>query len=119
MRSDEDGIGTGYDIVFASDAFYRPAEVLRPLFDKIRKSLRSGGLFVTKHWAMDPDRTGPFTTVLWEFRIALGVPGHYVYDNKEYLELLAEAGFGSFEVIDISTKGKPSTLVLSRTPEKG
>jgi len=114
-----DEIGKGYDIIFASDAFYRPADVLRPVLDKVRSSLRGGGLFVTKHWAMNPDRMGPITTVLWEFRIALGVPGHYVYDNDEYLGLLSEAGFESFEIIDISTKAKPSTLVLSRTPDGG
>jgi len=112
----KDSTGAGYDIVFASDAFYRPADVLRPVLGKVRESLRDGGLFVTKHWTMDPDRAGPLTTVLWEFRIALGVPGHYVYDNDEYLKLLEEAGFESFETVDISTNSKPSSLVLARTP---
>jgi len=112
----KDDTGAGYDIVFASDAFYRPADVLRPVLKKVRNSLRDGGLFVTKHWTMDPDRTGPLTTVLWEFRIALGVPGHYVYDNDEYLKLLKEAGFEFCETVDISTEAKPSSLVLARAP---
>ncbi len=110
----KDPIGAGYDVVFASDALYRPAETLRAVLGRIRDSLVDGGLFVTKHWAMNPDRTGPLTTVLWEFRLALGAHGHYVYDNDEYIEVLKEAGFSSFELIDISTEAKPSSLVLAK-----
>ncbi len=115
----KDGIGDGYDVVFASDALYRPGDVLQPVLDKVRDSLLDGGLFVTKHWAMNPDRTGPLTTVLWDFRLALGAYGHYVYDNDEYVKLLKQAGFDCFEVIDISTKAKPSTLVLAKKPSGG
>ncbi len=115
----KDKIGDGYDVVFASDALYRPRDVLQPVLDKVRDSLLDGGLFVTKHWAMNPDRTGPLTTVLWDFRLALGAYGHYVYDNDEYVTMLKQVGFDCFEVIDISTKAKPSTLVLAKKPSGG
>ena len=112
----KDAIGSGYDVIFASDAFYRPPDTLRSVVGKARDSLLDGGLFVTKHWAMNRDRTGPLTTVLWEFRLALDAHGHYVYDNDEYVELLREAGFDSCEVIDISTKAKPSSLIVAKKP---
>lgn len=115
----KDTIGGGYDVVFASDALYRPAETLRAVLARIRDSLVDGGLFVTKHWAMNTDRAGPLTTVLWEFRLALGAYGHYVYDNDEYMELLRRAGFDSLELIDISTKAKPSSLILAKKPLGG
>jgi len=112
----KDGIGGGYDVVFASDSLYRPPKVLQTVLAEVRDSLLNEGLFVTKHWAMNPDRTGPLTTVLWEFRLALGSYGHYVYDNDEYIKLLRQVGFDSFEVIDISTRAKPSSLVLAKKP---
>ncbi len=108
-----DEIGSGYDIVFASDALYRPPDQLEPLLGKIRAALNPGGAFITKHWAMAPDRTGPRTTVLWEFRLALTGHGLRVYDNDEYAALLERCGFGPVEVVDISSEAKPSSLVFA------
>ena len=108
-----DEIGSGYDIVFASDALYRPPDQLEPLLGKIKAALNPGGTLVTKHWAMAPDRTGPTTTVLWEFRLALGGHGLHVYDNDQYVALLERCGFGPVEVVDISSEAKPSSLVFA------
>ena len=109
-----DDIPSGYDIVFASDALYRPPDQLEPLVAKIMAALNPGGTFITKHWAMNPDRTGPTTTVLWEFRLALGGHELYVYDNDEYCALVRRCGFGAVEVVDISSEAKPSSLVFAR-----
>jgi len=109
-----DDIASGYDIVFASDALYRPPDQLEPLLARITAALNPGGIFITKHWALNPDRTSPTTTVLWEFRLALGGHGLYVYDNDEYCALLGRCGFGAVEVVDISSEAKPSSLVFAR-----
>lgn len=107
-------IGSSYDIVFASDCLYLPREELTGVLKKVKRALLEGGLFITKHWTMNPMRTQPPTTVLWEFRLALGYGYHYVYDNKEYCAILEELGFSSIEILDISSETKPSSIVIAR-----
>lgn len=113
----KDDWGKGYDIVFASDALYKPKEELLPVLTKIRESLNPGGLFISKHWMMNKERTSPDTTVLFDLMLSLtrGFSG-YTYCTEESVELFKHAGF-DIETFDISSPSKPSVIIVCRKGE--
>ncbi len=114
----QDDWGNGYDVVFASDCLYKPREDLVPVLQKIKNSLNPGGIFISKHWMMDRDRTSPDTTVFFDLMISL--IGHftgYTYSGQEAAEVFADAGF-TVESMDISTPSKPSMIFICRKGEQ-
>lgn len=114
----KDDWGNGYDIVFASDCLYKPREDLMPVLKKIRDSLNPGGIFISKHWMMDSDRTSPDTTVFFDLMVSLiGAFSGYIYSRQEAAEVFAAAGF-SVETIDISSPSKPSMIFVCRKGEQ-
>jgi SAM-dependent methyltransferase len=114
----QDDWGNGYDIVFASDCLYKPREDLMPVLKKIWDSLNPGGIFISKHWMMDNDRTSPDTTVFFDLMVSLiGTFSGYTYSRKEAAEVFAAAGF-SVETIDISAPSKPSMIFVCRKGEQ-
>jgi len=113
----KDDWGKGYDIVFASDALYKPKKELLPVLRKIRDSLNPGGLFISKHWMINKERTSPDTTVLFDLMLSLtrGFSG-YTYSTEESVELFKHAGF-DVETFDISSPSKPSVIIVGRKGE--
>ncbi len=112
----KDDWGTNsYDIIFASDCLYYPEDMLIPLLIKTKKYLNVDGLFVSKHWILDNDKTSPPTTVLWDLGISLttGMP-LYTYTKDEYAKLLTKHGFRDIKTYDISTSSKKGTLFITR-----
>lgn len=111
----KDDWDTKFDIIFASDALYKPKELLFPILQKIKSSLNKGGLFIAKQWIIDKERTTPITTVLWDLMVSLlGNLPFYTYTNEEFIELLKEMGFKGVKLFDISTPSKPSRIVVAR-----
>lgn len=111
----KDDWGNNYDIIFASDVFYRVREVVLPVLQKIRNTLNKDGLFICKQWTIDETRTSPMTTVLWDLMVSmLGSPSFYTHTNEEFIRVLKEAGFKRIELIDISTPSKPSRIIMAR-----
>jgi len=110
-----DDWGGSYDIILASDALYKPKELLLPVLQKVKDSLNEGGIFITKQWTINKERTGPVTTVLWDLMVSLqnSFP-FYTYNDKEFVSILEEAGFSRIEVFDTSTASKPSCIIVSR-----
>jgi len=110
-----DDWGEGYDIIFASDALYKPKELLIPVLQKVKDTLNEGGIFITKQWTINKERTGPVTTVLWDLMVSLqnSFP-FYTYNDEEFVSILEEAGFSRIEVFDTSTASKPSRIIVSR-----
>ena len=107
----EDDIGNGYDIIFVSDVFYRNKDVLMSILKKIHDALNDNGSIVLKHWLLNDDRTAPLVSVLFDLKLSLQGDGHYIYTEKEYIELLQEVGFSSVRVLDISSSSSPSTII--------
>jgi SAM-dependent methyltransferase len=109
-----DDWGRGYDIVFASDCLYRPKEVLIPIISKIKDSLNPGGIFISKHWMMNDERTSPDTTVFFDLMVSLiGNFSGYIYTRQESFQILASAGF-DVECFGISTPSKPSVILVGK-----
>ncbi|BBO89156.1 methyltransferase [Desulfosarcina ovata] len=109
-----DDWGQGVDIVFASDCLYRPPEVLVPVLNRIKDSLNPGGLFISKHWMMDDERTSPDTTVYFDLMVSLmgNFSGH-IYTRTEWRQEIESTGF-AVEGVDISSPSKPSMLFVGR-----
>jgi len=112
-----DSWGQGVDIVFASDCLYRPQDVIEPTLSKIKDSLNPGGMFISKHWMMDDQRTSPDTTVYFDLMVSLmgNFSGH-IYTNTEWRQVLESVGF-TVEPVDISSPSKPSMLFVGRKKE--
>jgi hypothetical protein len=109
-----DSWGQGVDIVFASDCLYRPQDVIEPILIRIKDSLNPGGMFISKHWMMDDQRTSPDTTVYFDLMVSLmgNFSGH-IYTNAEWRQVLDSAGF-TVESVDISSPSKPSMIFVGR-----
>lgn len=110
----EDDVGNGYDIIFASDVFYRKKDVLISILRKIHNALTDNGSIVLKHWLLNDDRTAPLVSVLFDLKLSLRGDGHYIYTEKEYIELLQEVGFSSIRTLDISSSSSPSVIVIGK-----
>jgi len=111
----KDDWGNGYDIIFASDALYKPKELLFPILKRIKETLNEGGLFISKHWTIDKDRTAPVTTVLWDLMVSLiGHMPFYTYTNEEFVDILKDVGFKKIKLFDISTPSKPSQIFVAK-----
>ncbi len=110
----KDDWGGGYDIVFASDCLYMAREALMPVLRNIDVSLNPDGMFISKHWLMNRDRTSPDTTVFFDLMVSLlGNFSGYIYSRQEAVELFEAAGF-QVETVDISTPSKPSMIFICR-----
>ena len=111
----KDDWGNNYDIIFASDALYKPNKLLLPILKKIKDALNTKGLFVVKQWTIDNERTSPTTTVLWDLMVSL--IGHfpsYTYTDEEFSNVLKETGFKEIKLFDISTPSKPSKIFVAK-----
>ena len=113
----EDEIGKGYDIVFASDVFYRKPNALSGVFEKIHGTLNDCGSIVLKHWVLNDDRTAPPTSVLFDLMLSLRGDWHHIYTEDEYIELLQDAGFSNLRVLDVSSQVSPSVIIVGTKDE--
>jgi predicted O-methyltransferase YrrM len=113
-----DDIGHGYDIVFASDVFYRKPDALSGVFEKIHDALNDGGSIMLKHWILNDDRTAPPTSIHFDLMLSLrGGDWHHIYTTGEYIELLEGAGFSNLRVLDVSSQVSPSVIIVGNKKE--
>lgn len=111
----KDGWGGDYDIIFASDIFYWPREIFLSILQRVKNALNGEGLFISKQWTIDKERTAPITTVFWDLMVSmLGKSPFYTYTDKEFIDVLKETGFYRTELFDISTASKPSKIIVGR-----
>ncbi|WP_135612699.1 methyltransferase [Methanococcoides sp. AM1] len=108
----EDEIGSGYDIVFSSDVFYRKSDVLAGVLKKVYNALNNKGSIVFKHWILNDERTAPPTSVLFDLNLSLRGDMHHIYTENECVELLENAQFSNVRVLDISSQTSPSMLII-------
>jgi SAM-dependent methyltransferase len=88
-----DPLGEGYDLVFASNVFYRSPELVIPVLEKIRQSLKPGGLFYLQHRYLNRDRSSPAPAALYYCTRILLSPSFYVATLPEAVAGLQQAGF--------------------------
>jgi predicted O-methyltransferase YrrM len=99
-----------FDIIFSSDNFYQPEEVLVPLVENIYGSLKSGGLLISKHWI----DSGSPTSAFWDLQLSLmGFP-HKLYKLEEYKRIFRDNNFTVTDSIDISTGPDPSVITVAK-----
>lgn len=108
----DDEIGTGYDIVFASDVFYRKPDVLSDVLKKVYNALNNNGSIVLKHWILNNERTAPPTSVLFDLNLSLRGDMHHIYTKNECVELLENAQFSNVRVLDMTSETSPSVLII-------
>lgn len=105
----KDDIGEGYDIVFASDVSLSEENAL----GKIHDSLKDNGFLAYRRWVLDRDRVSPLTSVLFDFKMAVGGSDHPVRTLEGYSEVLEAAGFSVDDVLDISVPHDPAKIMIA------
>ncbi len=88
-----DSIGHGYDLVLASNVFYRSPDQSIPVLKKICQSLKPGGLLYLQHRYLDSGRISPAPAALYYCTRVLRMPGFYVATLSEAVDWLRQAGF--------------------------
>lgn len=114
-----DDLGSGYDIVYASDVLYRAtAEQRLIVLKKVASSLKRGGIFATRHWFLNADKTGPLNVVDFDLRLSsvmlYGDPEFGVFSLNEFIDLLSDAGFVLRDVVDIEDSENSKLVIAER-----
>lgn len=86
----KDDIGSGYDLVFASNSLYMEKSAIVQILSKIHKSLNSGGYLVIKHVFLD--KSSAFSTSL-DLAMSLSSSEQNLHSITEFEDMLKEAGF--------------------------
>ncbi|MCP4118466.1 MAG: hypothetical protein GY737_24330 [Desulfobacteraceae bacterium] len=90
----EASLGSGYDLALASHVLYNWRHDLGPILEKIARSLKTGGYFVSNHFHMPEDEDLSSRIVELSVRLA-GYPGHHLSETELKTALEAN-GFGQF-----------------------
>ena len=109
----KDEIGSGYDIIFASDVFYRPREELIQILKKVHASLSDDGTLITKHWHIDNLRED-FTAVFFDLMFAILDEVDRVYSTPEFCDILESCKFEVVDIIDVGESYSPSKIVIAK-----
>jgi SAM-dependent methyltransferase len=109
-----DGLGEGYDVVYASNIIHSlgPANV-RMLCAKAHRALEPGGLFVLKDFFLDNTRTRPVHSARFSVNMLVGTEEGRAYALGETRKILARVGFGEVEVIPVAAH---SMMLLATKP---
>ncbi len=87
------------DLVYTSSVLYFYAiEDLRSLVSRIRRWLKPGGVFVSRHLVLDNDRSGPLEASLRNVQMFLFHPDGNMLTVEQTRATLASAGFVDIEV---------------------
>lgn len=110
-------LGGKYDVIFASDALYKANPQLSIILQKVASSLNSDGLFISKHWFLNDDKSGPLTAVLFDLNMSIEQYGdipHDLFTMSEFIRTLNHAGFQLQNVIDVTGQHEPAKLVIAK-----
>jgi predicted O-methyltransferase YrrM len=112
-----DPLGSGYDVVFASDVLYRATAKQRSkVLQKVAASLNKGGIFATKHWFLNADRCSPFNVAEFDLRLSAtqyGDSPFNIFTLGEFINLLQNSGFKLREIIDLSGQRGMAKIVVA------
>jgi predicted TPR repeat methyltransferase len=109
----QDPIGDGYDLVWASLNLYYARNRLDRLMAKIHASLNPAGVFVSYHEGLTHERTEPAEHVVG--RIALSFKDQDMsFDQGHIAQAMLDAGFRSVRSRTIETSNGPIDLDIAR-----
>ena len=109
----KDDIGSGYDVVFASDVLYRPRDELSRILRKVHESLNDGGILITKHWHID-DLREDSTAVFFDLMFAILDEEDRVYSTPEFCDILESCKFEVVDIVDVGESYSPSKIVIAK-----
>jgi len=103
----EDDLGTGFNVVYISNIIHMldPAATAQ-LLAKAEKALVPGGRLILKDFFLEDNRTQPASGAQFSVNMLVNTTGGKTYTQNKTLALLADAGFGPAEVIDVATQGQ-------------
>ena len=103
---------TGFDLVYISNIIHMmgPAETL-DLFRKSRAALEPGGRLIVKDFFLDDSLSEPAAAARFSVNMLVNTRKGKSYSRSEMTKLLAEAGFGDFETVDVA---RSSQLIIGR-----
>ncbi len=108
----KDDIGSGYDIIFASDVFYRPRRELTQILRKVHESLNDDGMLITKHWHID-DLREDSTAVFFDLMFAILDEVDRVCSTPEFCDILESCGFEVVDIVDVGGPYSPSKIIVT------
>ena len=102
----------GFDLVYISNIIHMmgSTETL-DLFRKARASLDPGGRVIVKDFFLDDALTEPALAARFSVNMLVNTQDGKSYPRSEVKALLAEAGFGNFEIIDVA---RSSQLIIGK-----
>ena len=109
----KDEIGSGYDIIFASDVFYKPREELIQILRNVHASLSDDSMLITKHWHID-DLIEDSTAVFFDLMFAIFDEVDRVYSTPEFCDILESCRFEIVDIVDVGESYSPSKIVIAK-----
>ncbi len=106
----KDDIGSGYDLVFASNSLYMPKPEIEDVLSKIHKGLNRGGYLVIKHVFLD--KSSAFSTSL-DLAMSFASSEQNLHQAEEFEDMLAKAGFECTSVLDTKDPVYRDALMIS------
>ena len=98
-----DELPTGFDFVYVSNIIHMLGpEATGALFGKSRRALRPGGRILVKDFYLDDSLTEPAGAARFSVNMLVNTEAGKSYSRSEVLQLLQQAGFSDFEVIDVA-----------------
>ena len=110
----DDGYGTGYDLVFLSAICHMNGpDENRRMLGKVFAALAPAGRVAIQDFVLDADKTGPKSGALFALNMLVGTGAGSTYSEAEYVDWLRGAGFG--EPRRVALAG-PTDLMIARRP---
>jgi predicted O-methyltransferase YrrM len=95
-------IGSGYDFIWASDSLNFAWHQLEKPVSLVYEALNSGGVFISNHFHVAKDKSGPLNGVLFSAWHWLAGDEMYFYENQMAGEMLG-AGFRQVQTVPFTS----------------
>ncbi len=116
-----DELGDGFDLVLFSHVTHdESSDTNRELFRKAHRCLKPGGWVAIHDYVVDPNGCGPLFETLFSVNMLVYTRGGQVYSERDYQELLREAGLEprrSHRLLE-GQVSQPTTLLLAQKPSR-
>jgi len=100
-------------ILYCGALHQEPEEAAMPLFQRLHRALKPGGILAVVDLMLDEDRHTPVDSALFELNMLLMRPTARVHSSSRVEDMLTEIGFRSTTVRDV--QGTPYRLVEAAT----
>ncbi len=98
-----DDLGEGYDVIYVSNIIHSLGnDETRALLRKCRRALLTGGRVMIKDFYLEDSRSEPAWGALFSVNMLVSTEAGKSYPRAEIMALLAETGFGDFEIVDVA-----------------